>query len=312
MQRISVIDSHTAGEPTRVIVDGGPDLGPGTLQQRFQRLRKQHDWLRSASVNEPRGADAVVGALLCPPDRPDSTTGVMFFNNVGYLNMCVHGTIGVAETLKHLGRMAAGRHRIETPVGDVTAVLHPDGSISVENVPSYRLAAAVPLDVEGLGSIPGDVAWGGNWFFLCSDHGLDVNAANIDSLRLASLAIRRALVARGVTGADGAEIDHVELFGPALRDDCRSKNFVLCPGGAYDRSPCGTGTSAKLACLHADGMLAPGEIWRQESIIGSSFDGSVRVEGEILIPTITGRAWLTAESTLLIDKTDPFAHGILI
>ncbi len=312
MRRISVIDSHTAGEPTRVIVEGGPDLGPGTLRQRFQRLREQHDWLRSASVNEPRGADAVVGALLCPPDRPDAATGVMFYNNVGYLNMCVHGTIGVAATLKHLGRIAAGRHRMETPVGDVTAVLHADGSISVENVRSYRVRAAVPIDVGGLGSIQGDVAWGGNWFFLCSDHGLEVRPGNIDSLRRASLAIRRALAERGIMGADGGEIDHIELFGPALRADCRSKNFVLCPGGAYDRSPCGTGTSAKLACLYAEGKLEPGEVWRQESIIGSSFDGSVRVEGDNLIPTITGRAWLTAESTLLIDEADPFAHGILI
>jgi len=310
MRRIPVIDSHTEGEPTRVIIDGGPDLGPGTLRQRLQRLKERHDWLRTTTVNEPRGADAVVGALLCPPDHPQAATGVIFFNNVGYLNMCVHGTIGVAQTLRQLGRIAAGKHRIDTPVGEVTAELLADGSISVENVPSYRLATRVAIDVDGLGRVLGDIAWGGNWFFLCDDHGLEVHPDNIDALRRVAWAIRRSLSDHQITGADRAEIDHIELFGPPRRTDCQSKNFVLCPGGAHDRSPCGTGTSAKLACLHADGKLAPGQTWRQESIIGSSFDGSIRLDSGTLFPTISGRAWLTAESTLLIDDSDPFAHGI--
>jgi 4-hydroxyproline epimerase len=308
--RVRVVDSHTGGEPTRVVVEGGPDLGTGPLAERRERFRRDHDGFRSAVVNEPRGSDVLVGALLCAPVDPSCAAGVIFFNNVGTLGMCGHGTIGLVATLAHLGRLGPGEHRVETPVGVVTTRLHPDGRVSVRNVPSRRKAAGVAVDVPGRGRVTGDVAWGGNWFFLCHDHGLDVAFRNIAALTDAAWGIRQELARRGITGDGGAEIDHVELFGPPQAPGADSRNFVLCPGRAYDRSPCGTGTSAKLACLHADGKLKSGQTWRQESIIGSVFEGSVEVVGGQVVPTITGTAHVNAEATLILDPRDPFNLGI--
>jgi len=308
MNRLSVIDSHTGGEPTRMVIDGAPDLGTGDMASRLARLRDEHDWLRSATVNEPRGSDVIVGALLCTPVNPACAAGVIFFNNVGYLGMCGHGTIGLMVTLAHLGRIKPGTHRLETPVGEVTATLHPEGDVSVANVLSYRHAARVPVHVDGYGEMHGDIAWGGNWFFLVEDHGLPVDLAHLDELDACAKAIRRALESAGITGAHGQEIDHIELFGPSQLGD--SRNFVLCPGGAYDRSPCGTGTSAKLACLAADGKLLAGETFRQESIVGSVFEGKYAAEGRGILPTIRGMAYVTGEATLLLDPSDPFRHGI--
>jgi 4-hydroxyproline epimerase len=308
--RVAVIDSHTGGEPTRVVMSGGPDLGNGPLADRVRVFRERHDAFRSAVVNEPRGSDVVVGALLVPPADPTCAAGVIFFNNVGYLGMCGHGTIGLVVTLAHAGRIGPGEHRIETPVGVVTATLHPDGQVSVQNVPSYRHAKAVRVHVEGIGEIVGDVAWGGNWFFLVNDHGQSIELRNVEVLTDFTWRIRRALDRHRITGRNGGEIDHIELFAPSTRPDVDSRNFVLCPGKAYDRSPCGTGTSAKLACLFADGKLAEGQVWRQESVVGSVFEGSIRRVGDHLIPTIRGSAYVTAESTLVFDANDPFRAGI--
>jgi 4-hydroxyproline epimerase len=306
-RRLRVIDSHTGGEPTRIIIEGAPVL-TGSLNEQLRQLRAAHDWLRSSSINEPRGSDVLVGGLLTPAATPGAAAGVIFFNNVGYLGMCGHGTIGLVATLAHLSRLAPGEHLIDTPVGAVRARLHDSGEVSVHNVPAYRHAKGRRVDVHGLGSISGDVAWGGNWFFICEDHGLALERSNIPRLLEASAAIQKALNAAGITGADGAPIDHVELCGDS--DAADSRNFVLCPGAAYDRSPCGTGTSAKLACLAEDGALEAGEVWRQESIIGSVFEASYRREHGQILPTITGRAYVTGEATLLIDPQDPFALGI--
>jgi len=309
---LRVIDSHTGGEPTRVVVSGGPDLGAGPLRERVQLFRQRHDTFRSAVVNEPRGSDALVGALLCPPTDPACAAGVIFFNNVGYIGMCGHGTIGLMVTLAHLGRLGPGAYRIETPVGVVGATLEDANHVAVENVPSYRWRAGVEVEVAGHGRVTGDVAWGGNWFFLCDDHGQQLTLANLEPLTDLAWRIRQALVRQGITGRDGAEIDHIELCGPAPAGQADSRNFVLCPGGAYDRSPCGTGTSAKLACLAADGKLAPGRPWRQQSLVGSVFEGSYRlVDGQVL-PRIRGSAHVTAEATLILDPRDPFALGIRV
>jgi len=305
MHRVQIIDSHTGGEPTRVVISGAPNLGSGSIADQLEVFRSQHDHFRSAVVNEPRGSDVLVGAILTEPSDPSCSCGVIFFNNVGTLGMCGHGTIGLVATLAHMGRITPGDHRIDTCVGVVTATLHTDGSVSVRNVPSFRKAKDVTIDVPGLGPITGDVAWSGNWFFLVANHGLDLTLANVDSLTDVSWRIRNAINSQGFP-----EVDHVELFGPPADAANHSRNFVLCPGKAYDRSPCGTGTSAKLACLHADGKLAPGQIWRQESIIGSVFSGSVEQVGDSVIPTITGRAWVNAEATLLLDDSDPFRDGI--
>ncbi|MBI3286162.1 MAG: 4-hydroxyproline epimerase [Burkholderiales bacterium] len=307
---MSIIDSHTGGEPTRLIVDGGPELGNGPLAQRLQLFRARYDHYRSATVCEPRGSDVIVGALACTPHDPTCAAGVIFFNNAGYLGMCGHGMIGFVVTLAHQGLLAAGRHRIETPVGVVEVELSGEHNVTVHNVPAYRYRKEVRVEVPGIGVITGDIAWGGNWFFLVSEHGQPLQLAKVDALSDFAWRIRQALEAAGVTGENGALIDHIELFGAAASADNHSRNFVLCPGKAYDRSPCGTGTSAKLACLAADGKLAPGEIWRQESILGSVFEASYQADGKRIRPSLRGSAFVNAEASLLLDERDPFVWGI--
>jgi 4-hydroxyproline epimerase len=312
-----VIDSHTGGEPTRVIVSGGPDLGRGTMAERRAILKESFDGYRRAICNEPRGSDVMVGAILCEPVDPKNAAGVIFFNNVGYLNMCGHGTIGLIETLRWLGAIDVGTHTIETPVGNVSATLREDRRVSFQNVPSYRAKRDVIVEVPTFGPVTGDIAWGGNWFFLVTSApkvapvaGLSIDLHNASVLFALSYAIMQALAAQKITGENGAPIDHVELFGPSS-SGADSKNFVLCPGGAYDRSPCGTGTSAKLACLAADGMLKPGQTWVQESIVGTRFEASYQPTGDgKILPTITGRAFVNGDVTVILHPDDPFAQGI--
>jgi 4-hydroxyproline epimerase len=308
MRTIRVIDSHTGGEPTRLVLEGGPELGEGPLAERLQRFRENFDAYRSAIVNEPRGSDPLVGALLVKPHRADCEVGVIFFNNVGYLGMCGHGTIGLIASLKHANGLAPGAIKIDTPVGAVEATLSPDGQISVDNVVSYRAAHRAAVNVPGIGPVTGDIAWGGNWFFLVAEHDQVIDLQHIDALTDFSWRVRAALNAQG-----HPLVDHIELFAASDAPDAHSRNFVLCPGKAYDRSPCGTGTSAKLACLAADGKLPEGEVWVQESLIGSKFAARYRwrdrSKGEI-VPTITGTAHVTGEAVLRLDPADPFCWGI--
>ncbi len=343
MKRIRILDSHTGGEPTRLVLDGFPELGNGSMAERRRILAERHDHWRAASVLEPRGSEVLVGALYCKPVDPQACAGVIFFNNSGYLGMCGHGTIGLVVSLAYLGWIEPGVHRIETPVGSVEATLHEDRSVSVRNVPSYRYRQAVSLDVPGHGRVSGDIAWGGNWFFLIAEHGLRLAGDNLEALSAYTVAVQQALQDQGIRGEDGGLIDHIELFAEdTLREGSQpsvasqeaakkraaqavddrapssaaawpradSRNFVLCPGKAYDRSPCGTGTSARLACLAADGKLRPGETWRQASVIGSQFESSFEWQGERILPTIRGRAHISAETTLIIENDDPFAWGI--
>jgi 4-hydroxyproline epimerase len=310
---IEVIDSHTGGEPTRLVLSGGPDLGSGPLEERVARFREHFDHYRAAIVNEPRGSDIVVGALLCAPHRPDCQLGVIFFNNVGYIGMCGHGTIGLIASLAYLKRLQVGEIRVDTPVGAVEARLRPDGDVEVDNVASFRRANHVSVTVAGVGKVTGDVAWGGNWFFLVTT----INGAprpewtiapeNIEALTELTWRIRQAVNSQGFP-----EVDHVEIFSGS-GGKARSRNFVLCPGKAYDRSPCGTGTSAKLACLAADGLLLPGEEWIQESIIGSTFAARYQWRDQArghITPTIIGTAFVTAEARLRLNPHDPLRWGI--
>lgn len=307
---VRVIDSHTEGEPTRVIIEGGPDLGHGTMQEKADRFANQFDDFRKSMILEPRGSDILVGALLCPPSNSDCASGVIFFNNVGLLGMCGHGTIGVAVTLAHLGKISSGKYRLDTPVGEVGFELNGRHQVSIENVPSWRYRKDVELDVDGIGPVVGDIAWGGNWFFLTKYHPCPLTSENTSELQVVAMKIRRHLDEHGVTGEGGALIDHVEMFSQPSTKLANSRNFVLCPGGAYDRSPCGTGTSAKLACLAADGQLRPGEIWRQESVIGSQFEGSYQYQKDgRIIPTISGRAYVYSEARLMQFTEDPFIGG---
>ena len=310
MHRICVIDSHTAGEPTRVVLSGFPDLGRGSLAERRARFRAQHDHWRSAIACEPRGTDTMVGALLQAPVDPRCCAGVIFFNSVGCLGMCGHGTIGLARTLAHLGRIGPGRHLIETPVGVVGVELLADGRVAIDNVESYRAAAGVAVAVPGHGTVVGDIAWGGNWFFITGQSPVPLEFAHRAELTAYALAVQRASDAAGIGGDDGGMVDHVEVVGEAPDGSGQARNFVMCPGGAYDRSPCGTGTSAKLACLAADGLLAEGQAWVQQGILGSVFEGVYRAGGRGVLPRITGQAWITGSAEVLIEAGDPFAWGL--
>jgi len=306
-----VIDSHTGGQPTRIILSGGPELGAGPLSERARIFTERFDHYRMMSVLEPKCSDAVVGGLLCEPHDRSCTAGVIFFNTAGVLGMCGHGTIGLAATLAWLGRIDIGRHRIDTPVGVVDVNLLGPNQASISNVESYCLDSAVAIDVAGLGHVTGSIAWGGNWFFLADESPVPITPANIPALTNAAWAVRHQLAASGLTGFDGAEIDHIEFFEKG-RNGADSRNFVLCPGGAYDRSPCGTGTSAKLACLAAQGKLSPGEVWVQESVIGSRFRGAYQHSGRLgrVRPTITGEAYIFADATLIFQDNDPFCRGV--
>ena len=308
-ESMQVVDSHTEGEPTRVVVSGWPQPAGATMVERRESLRREFDHLRRAVVLEPRGHDAVVGALLTPPVSAGAATGVIFFNDASYLGMCGHGLIGVVRTLEHLGRLRGGSVTVDTPAGTVRAELRADGAVTIENVPAYRHAADVTVEVPDVGAVRGDVAYGGNWFFLTELASPPVDAAHMDALMRTTTRIRDALRDRGVRGPGGAEIDHIELYGAPTRAEADSKNFVLCPGSAYDRSPCGTGTSAKLAVLHARGDLALGEEWVQESITGSTFTGWLTERDGALVPHIRGRAFITADATLRFDAGDPFRSG---
>jgi 4-hydroxyproline epimerase len=307
---IEVIDSHTEGEPTRVVLSGWPEPPGRTMAERRDYMCREQDGYRRGVVREPRGHDAIVGALLTPPDGAGAVAGVVFFNDVGYLGMCGHGTIGVVRTLQHLGRVTPGDVELDTPVGRVGARLDADGSVTIRNVAARVDRTDVTVRVPGVGEVTGDVAWGGNWFFLTQLPGEALTLERHSELLRITTAIRDALIAAGVTGSDGAAIDHVELFAAPTRPDADSRNFVLCPGSAYDRSPCGTGTSAKLAVLHARGKLALGQRWHQEGIVGSMFTGWLEADGDFLVPHIQGRAFITARSTLLFDPEDPFRQGM--
>jgi 4-hydroxyproline epimerase len=308
---IRVVDSHTEGEPTRVVVDGWPQPRGATMAARLDDVRHRFDHLRKAVLAEPRGYDAIVGALLTPPVHDGSAAGVIFFNNGTYLGMCGHGLIGVVRTLQHLGRLQPGAARFDTPVGAVGAELSSDGSVTIENVPAYVHSRDVVVDVPGYGRVGGDVAWGGNWFFITHTELVPVEMSQVEPLTRFTSAIQTALRAAAITGANGGEIDHIEISAPPRRSDADARNYVLCSGGEYDRSPCGTGTSATMAALHARGELAIGEEWRQEGIAGGLFTGWLTTGGDgVLVPHIRGSAFVTGETTLRFEPRDPFRFGI--
>lgn len=312
IHNVRAIDSHTEGEPTRVVVAGGPALAELDANECRHALATRCDAFRTAICCEPRGSDHLVGALLIPPRDPQSLAGVVFFDNGGYLGMCGHGTIGVAETLRYLGRAQPGLHKIETPVGPVYFVLHNDGQVTVRNVPSYRFAQDVEVETRSGQRFCGDIAWGGNWFYIARHTAPRIELQDVGELTRTTTEIRHALRDANITGEAGAEITHVELTVPPMSDEEDARNFVLCPGLQYDRSPCGTGTSAKVACLAADGALAPGKPWRQAGILGTRFVATYQPRGDGRIDVeITGRAWITGDVSLRIDPADPLTEGII-
>lgn len=313
-ERLRVIDSHTIGEPTRLVIDeslvAGLDLGGGSVRERRDRFRERYDHVRQALVGDPRGTVAMVGVILLPPADPSCRFGAFCINRVGYLDMCGHATIGLAVTLGHLGRIEPGSFRLETPADVVGVTWHGGGEASFECVPPRRITKSLALACDDGARVTGDVATSGLWFFICRDHGLPVDSAGIPALTARAWAIRRALDARGITGTGGAVIDHVVLLGPPRDARNHGRAFVLCPDGAFDRSPCGTGTSALVGCLFEDGQLAEGHTWRQESVLGGVYEASIRRVGGMLVPTVRGSAWLTGETTLHFAGDDPYRTGI--
>jgi 4-hydroxyproline epimerase len=312
--RLRVIDSHTIGEPTRVVIDeslvAGLDLGLGSVRERRDRFRDRYDHVRSALVGDPRGTNAMVGVILVPPADPSCRFGAFYVNRVGYLDMCGHATIGLAVTLGSQGIIEPGSFRLETPAGVVGVMWHGGGAASFECVPPRRIAKGLALACDDGSRVTGDVATSGLWFFICRDHGLAVEPAAIPALTERAWSIRRALEARGITGDGGEVIDHVVLLGPPREPGNDGRAFVLCPDGAFDRSPCGTGTSALVGCLLDDGILAEGRTWRQESVLGGVYEARIRREQGVAVPTVRGRAWLTAETTLHFAADDPYRIGL--
>lgn len=329
-QVIQAVDSHTAAEPTRVITGGLPMIRGATMADKRDELKRLHDPIRRSLVLEPRGHDAIILAYLLPPTHDDADLGVVFANDAGYLGMCGHGAIGLATTAVAMGLVAAVEPvteiTLDTPVGLIKCRVAVEGgrpkSVTITNVPSFLYRQRVVVDVHGFGKVAADIAYGGNWFaFVEADQlGLMVEKAHLPVLMQAAIAIREALVRDGVRGVhpDSGEeevIDHVKLFVPLDGEHHGARALTLCPGTAYDRSPCGTGTSAKLAVLHAKGELKTGEQFDSESVLGTRFAARVVAEttvGEFpaIVPEITGSAWITSFATFVIDPDDPCRHGI--
>lgn len=307
--KIQVIDSHTGGEPTRVIT-GGWDFPTHEVVELRRWIQNSQMEICHGILAEPRGSSAWVGAALVPAQNPKNLCGVVYFNTRATLGMCGHGTIGLVETLRHLGRYQSGSATIETPAGEVQIEGHEDGSVELRNVAAYVYRENVSVNVPTIGVVTGDIAWGGNWFFLVTSETPDVKYENREVLLDFTRKTMQALFDQGIRGKDSGEIDHVEVFGPSTLVNGDSKNFVLCPSGDYDRSPCGTGTSAKLAWLYSKGKLREGELWVQESITGSAFVGSVEIFDGQIRPRIRGAASIMGEGTLYFKEDDLFRWGI--
>lgn len=331
---VHVVDSHTAGEPTRVVTGGLPNVPGATMADKRAFLRQHCDALRSGLVCEPRGHDAIVAAYLLPPCDPTAHAGVVFANDVGYLGMCGHGAIGVATTLLAMGMVAPASAdgdteiRLDTPVGTVVAQVAVrdgrPGAVRLRNVPSFLHARDVEVPVEGIGRVTVDVAWGGNWFAILPEDelGVAVEPERLPALLERTMAVREALIRHDVFGFDPAtgapqEIDHVEVYRVLRHPDARvaTRTMTLCPGRAYDRSPCGTGTSAKIATLHARGEIAPGDVFVNQSVIGTEFRARILAvdrDGDrtLVTPEIEGQAWITGLQQLVFDPTDPLKSGL--
>jgi proline racemase len=329
-QMIQAVDSHTAAEPTRVITGGLPTIRGATMAEKRDQLRQEHDSIRKSLVLEPRGHDAIVLAFLLPPTRDDADLGVVFANDAGYLGMCGHGSIGLVTTAVAMGLVPAVEPvteiALDTPVGLIRCRVAVEAgrpkSVTITNVPSFLYRQRVIVDVHGFGKVAADVAYGGNWFaFVEADQlGLVVEKSHLPVLMQAATAIREALVREGVRGihpetGEEETVDHIKLFEALDGEHLGARSLTLCPGTAYDRSPCGTGTSAKLAVLHAKGELKQGEVFDSESVLGTKF--MARIVGETtvgkypaIVPEITGSAWITSFATFVIDPDDPCRLGI--
>jgi proline racemase len=327
---ITAVDSHTEGMPTRVITGGVGPIPGATMAERRLHFMAHMDDLRLLLMREPRGHGAMSGAILQPPSRPDADWGVVFIEVSGCLPMCGHGTIGVASVLVETGMVVVSEPetvvRLDTPAGLVEArVAVQDGrarSVTLRNVPAFLHERDREVEVPGLGTVAYDLAFGGNFYAIlpAASIGLDVDPARSGELIDAGLAIMAAIDAEGGPvhpGDPGIRgCHHVILHAPGL-DGADGRAATAIHPGWLDRSPCGTGTSARMAQLHARGELALDTPWVHESVIGTRFTGRLVAEADAagrpaVVPEITGRAWITGTAQYLLDPEDPFPAGFAL
>ncbi|MFW6692287.1 proline racemase family protein [Streptomyces sp. MAR4 CNX-425] len=327
----TAVDSHTEGMPTRVVT-GGVGVVPGaTMAERRAYFAEHLDDVRRLLVNEPRGHAAMSGAILQPPTRPDADYGVLYIEVSGLLPMCGHGTIGVATVLVETGMVPVTepvtRVRLDTPAGPVTAEVAVSGgraeSVTFRNVPSFALELDAAVEVPGLGRVTYDMAYGGNFYAILPADSLGIPFAKAEKQRMldVGLAIMAAVneQRRPVHPADPgiAGCKHVQLTAPPAGGGADARNAMVIHPGWFDRSPCGTGTSARMAQLYARGELALGADFVNESLLGTLFTGRLEEETAVggvraQIPAVTGRAWITGMGQYLLDPEDPFPAGFTL
>ena len=327
LNMITAVDSHTEGEPTRVVTGGVPFVPGKTMPEKKQWLAENRDDLRKSLMWEPRGHKDMLGALITPPVSKDADFGVIFMDGDGYLDMCGHGSVGVVTVVLETGMVPmkdSGEQTVvmDTPAGLITArAIMEHGkakSVSFQNVPSFYYSS-LTVKVPGLGEIPVDISYGGNYFALVNVNRLNMplEVENIKDLTEIGLTIRdlvnqQAEIIHPGTGAKGS-VDLTEIYdessAPAV-----TKNIVIFGAGQVDRSPCGTGTCAKMAVLNKKNKLSPNEIYRHKSIIGTEFQGKILEETTVgdykaIIPEITARAYITGIQQFVMDADDPFKYG---
>ena len=325
-----IIDGHTCGNPVRLVAGGGPLLTGATMMERRAHFLAEFDWIRTGLMFEPRGHDMMSGSILYPPTRPDCDTGILFIETSGCLPMCGHGTIGtVTMAIEHglVNPKTPGVLRLDTPAGLVVAEYRQEGQyveeVRITNVPAYLHAEALAVDCPGLGEITVDVAYGGNFYGIVEPQANYRDMADFSAGELIGMSpvLRQRLNERysfvhpdnpGISG-----LSHILWTGAPLDPEADARNAVFYGDKAIDRSPCGTGTSARMAQLHAKGRLKAGDGFVHESIIGSLFKGRVEKEVPVagrtgIIPSIGGWARTTGYNTIFIDDRDPYAHGFVV
>lgn len=324
------VDGHTCGNPVRMVVGGGPDLKGATMSEKRDHFLRDYDWIRTALMFEPRGHDMMSGSILYPPTRPDCDMAILFIETSGCLPMCGHGTIGTVTMALEQGQVkpkTPGLLRLDTPAGLVEAHYREEGgritSVKLINVPSYLAVRDLELEVEGLGRLVVDVSYGGNFYAIVDPQ---ANFTGVEAVQPSDILRWSPKVRVAVNKA--VELVHPE--NPAIRG-CRhvlwagkptvpgatARNAVFYGDKAIDRSPCGTGTSARLAQWAARGRLKPGEDFVHESIIGSLFTGRIEAETTVgnhpaIVPSIEGWAVMTGLNTIFVDDHDPFKHGFVL
>jgi len=329
-QEFKCIDAHTCGNPVRVIVEGGPDLKGDSMSQKRQHFLEEFDWIRKGLMFEPRGHDMMSGSILYPPSDPQNDVGILFIETSGCLPMCGHGTIGTVTVMIEEGLIEPkipGKLRLETPAGLVHVSYKTEGnkctSVRLTNIKSYLHSEKLEVNCPDLGTLTVDVAYGGNFYAIVDPqtHFKGIQDHTADQLISWSRVIRKEMNEKFSFNHPDNEticgLSHLLWTGKTISKEATARNAVFYGDKAIDRSPCGTGTSARMAQWSAKGMLIPGEEFIHESIIGSKFIGRIEEETELdgkkaIIPSIQGWARIIGYNTIIIDEEDPYAFGFQV